>query len=77
MNFLLLDVSSETNTKTQETFNMLKVFGEVSKFGKISKEAITVRIDMADIAKYKPLIGKQIDLNIVLPHSDYSYSLAK
>ena len=76
--WLLLDATTEVNTKNQESFSVLKVFGTVSKFGKSSKEAIVIRIDTPEeLNKFKPMIGKEIELDIVLPHSDYSYSLAK
>ena len=76
--FLLLDTSSETNEKSGDTYNMLKVFGEVSKFGKTTKEAIAIRVDsVQELEKYRQFIGKEIELNIVLPHSDYTYNLSK
>jgi len=74
--FLILDVTKEVNTKTEEEFFIMQAFGSVQKFGKISKQAISIRLDGKEsYVKYCALIGKHIELNIVLPHSDYSYSL--
>ena len=74
--FLILDVSKEVNSKTKEEFFIMQAFGSVQKFGKISNQAITIRLDGKDsYSKYGSLIGKHVELDIVLPHSDYSYSL--
>jgi len=75
--FLILDVSKEVNSKTQEEFYIMQVFGDIQKFGKVCKQAITVRLNYVEsFHKYQGFIGKTIELNIVLPYSDYSYSLA-
>ena len=75
--YLILDVTREVNGKTNESFFVMQVFGNVQKFGKVSKQAITIRLKSNnDFTFYQSLIGETIDLDIVLPHSDYSYSLA-
>ena len=59
--FLLLDVSSQTNHKTSEQFYILKAFGDIQKYGKISKEAISIRLNgINDYNKYKDQIGKTV-----------------
>ena len=75
--FLILDVTIEVNSKTQEEFFIMQAFGYVQKFGKISKQAITIRLNGKDsYSNYCASIGKHVELDIILPHSDYSYSLS-
>ena len=75
--FQILDVRKDVNSKTQEEYYLMQAFGNVQKFGKVSKEAITIRLgDRSLYLQYSTKIGKTVELNIVLPYSDYSYSLA-
>jgi len=75
--FLILDVAVEENAKTGDQFFVMKAFGQVQKFGKVSNNTITIRLrDIDEFNKYKQLIMKTVDLDIVLPFSDYSYTLS-
>ncbi|HIP03020.1 MAG TPA: hypothetical protein EYG75_05855 [Campylobacterales bacterium] len=75
--FLILDVSVEENVKTGDQFFIMKAFGKVQKFGKVSNQTISIRLkDIDEFNKYKQQIMKTVDLNIVLPYSDYSFMLS-
>ncbi len=57
--------------KDGSSYDYLKGLATVQKFGKPSLELITVKVNQP-LSKYS--LG-EVDLNIMLPHSDYAYNL--
>jgi len=69
MNVTILDKRVDKNPKTGKAKNVLLVLVDVVKYGQVLKQGIEVQID--DVNKYK--VGSTIDLDILLPYSEYSY----
>ena len=72
MKVTILDARTDTNSKTGEVKNVLLVLASVLKFGTIKKQGIEVVVT-GSLDNYD--IGEDMDLDIVLPYSEYPYKL--
>ena len=70
MKVQILDIRSQTNSKTGEVTHSLLVLTDVVKYGSVKKDAIEVRVDNPSLYK----IG-DADLDILLPYQEYPYKL--
>jgi hypothetical protein len=75
MNVTILDVQQGTDFNGEVNYTMV-VLGKFKEFKTITPASQKVELSFEQYNKYKDMVGKQANLDLVIPVSKYPFSLA-
>ena len=71
----ILHVENPTNKKTGETNFAMTILANFSSYGSIRPASAQVKLNSETYEKYKTQIGKEVDLDVVIPTPEYPLHL--
>lgn len=76
MKATILHIEAPTNKKTGELNHAMTILGTFSSYGAVRPASAQVKLTPEQYEKYKGLVGKEVELDVVMPLPEYPLHLS-